>query len=81
MNKRERQRAELNAAEVEREQEPAFGELRGYVPADILNVSFPGAVRGYDRGDVDTHLKRVNRLIAEIKVSASPRAAVRHALE
>src|SRR5204862_4701044 len=30
---------------------------------------------------VDEHIQRVNRLIAEIKVSASPRAAVRHALE
>jgi DivIVA domain-containing protein len=65
----------------EREQEHAFAELRHYVPADILNVSFPAAVRGYDRGAVDAHLKRVNRVIAEVKVSASPRAAVRHALE
>jgi DivIVA domain-containing protein len=81
MNNRKRQREELNTAELEREQEPAFGELRGYVPADILRVTFPAAVRGYDRQAVDVHLKRVNRLIAEIKVSASPRAAVRHALE
>jgi len=42
---------------------------------------FPSCSRGYDREAVDAHLKRVNRLIAEIKVSASPRAAVRHALE
>jgi DivIVA domain-containing protein len=61
--------------------ERAFGELRHYVPAEILNVSFPGAVRGYDRQAVDAHIKRVNRLVAEIKVGASPRAAVRHALE
>ena len=65
----------------EPEQEHAFGELRHYVPAEILNVSFPAAVRGYDRQAVDAHIKRVNRLIAEMKVSASPRAAVRHALE
>ena len=65
----------------EPEQEQAFGELRHYVPAEILNVSFPAAVRGYDRQAVDAHIKRVNRLIAEIKVSASPRVAVRHALE
>jgi DivIVA domain-containing protein len=65
----------------ESEQEHAFGELRNYVPAEILNVSFPAAVRGYDRKAVDAHIKRVNRLIAEVKVSASPRAAVRHALE
>jgi DivIVA domain-containing protein len=62
-------------------QEHAFGELRHYVPAEILNVSFPAAVRGYDRHAVDAHIKRVNRLLAEMKVSASPRAAVRHALE
>jgi DivIVA domain-containing protein len=72
---------EPKGGEPEHGQEHAFGELRNYVPAEILNVSFPAAVRGYDRGAVDAHIKRVNRLIAEIKVSASPRAAVRHALE
>jgi DivIVA domain-containing protein len=81
MNTKEWQRDEPNGGEQEPEQEHAFGELRDYVPAEILNVSFPAAVRGYDRRAVDAHLKRVNRLIAEIKVSASPRAAVKHALE
>jgi len=66
---------------VEPKQEQGFGELGRYVPAEILNVSFPAAMRGYDRHAVDAHIKRVNRLIAEVKVSASPRAAVRHALE
>jgi DivIVA domain-containing protein len=64
----------------EQQQERAFSDFRDYVPTEILNVSFPAAVRGYDRGAVDSYVKRVNRLIAEIKVSASPRAAVRHAL-
>jgi DivIVA domain-containing protein len=77
MNKHKGQRDEPKGAE----QEQGFGELRHYVPAEILNISFPAAVRGYDRQAVDAHIKRVNRLIAEIKVSASPRAAVRHALE
>jgi vacuolar-type H+-ATPase subunit H len=44
-------------------------------------VAFPAAVRGYDRRAVDAYTKRVNRVIAELKVSASPRAAVTHALE
>jgi DivIVA domain-containing protein len=61
--------------------EQTFGELRHYVPADILNVSFPASVRGYDRRAVDSYVKRVNRVIAELKISASPPAAVRHALE
>jgi DivIVA domain-containing protein len=61
--------------------EPTLGELRHYVPADILNVSFPASVRGYDRQAVDSYVKRVNRVIAELKISASPPAAVRHALE
>ena len=56
-------------------------QLRHYVPADLLNVSFPLSVRGYDRAAVDAYIKRVNRVIAELKVSASPPAAVRHALE
>jgi DivIVA domain-containing protein len=61
--------------------ERPFGELRHYVPADLLNVSFPTSVRGYDRHAVEAYVKRVNRVIAELKVSASPRAAVTHALE
>jgi DivIVA domain-containing protein len=63
------------------QQERGFGDLRHYVPADILDVSFPVAVRGYDRHAVEAYVKRVNRVIAELKVSASPPAAVRHALD
>jgi DivIVA domain-containing protein len=63
------------------EQQESFSELRHYVPADLLNVSFPTSVRGYDRHAVEAYIKRVNRVIAELKVSASPRAAVTHALE
>jgi len=81
MNKDKGQRDEPKGGEQEPEQEHAFREVRDYVPAEILNVSFPAAVRGYDRRAVDAHLKRVNRLIAEVKVSASPRAAVKHALQ
>ena len=58
-----------------------FGDLRHYVPADLLNASFPVAVRGYERGAVDAYIRRVNRVVAELKVSASPTAAVRHALD
>jgi F0F1-type ATP synthase membrane subunit b/b' len=58
-----------------------FGDLRHYVPADLLDVSFPVAVRGYERGAVDAYTRRVNRIVAELKVSASPTAAVRHALD
>jgi DivIVA domain-containing protein len=63
------------------EPEHNFGQLRHYVPQDILDVSFPVSVRGYDRRAVDAYTERVNRVIAELKVSASPPAAVRHALE
>jgi DivIVA domain-containing protein len=63
------------------EREHGFGDLRHYVPRDILDVSFPVAVRGYDRRAVDAYVERVNRVIAELKVSASPPAAVRHALD
>jgi DivIVA domain-containing protein len=63
------------------EQKQSFGALRHYVPQDILDISFPVSVRGYDRRAVDAYIERVNRLIAELKVSASPPAAVRHALE
>ena len=66
--------------EQEQDQERPFADFRDYVPTELLNVSFPAAVRGYDRGAVDAYVKRVNRVIAEVKVSSSPRAAVRHAL-
>jgi len=77
----EESEAELSPAAPEQEEEHSLSELRHYVPEDILNVSFPVSVRGYDRRVVDAHLKRVNRLSAEVKVGASPRAAVRHALQ
>lgn len=51
------------------------------VPAEIRNVSFPHSVRGYDREAVDAYVARVNHLIAELEISRSPEAAVRHALE
>ncbi len=63
------------------EAEHGFGELRHYVPQDLLDVSFPVARRGYDRPAVDAYIERVNRVIAELKVRASPPAAVRHALD
>jgi DivIVA domain-containing protein len=60
---------------------PAFSELQDRVPAEIRDVSFPSGVRGYDRRAVDVYVKRVNRVIAELEVSRSPQAAVRHALD
>jgi DivIVA domain-containing protein len=62
-------------------EELAFGDLHYYVPQDVVDVSFPVAVRGYERHAVDAYVKRVNRVIAELKVRSSPPAAVRHALE
>ncbi len=59
-------------------EEPAY---RTNVPADIRNVSFPIAMRGYDRDAVEAYVRRVNRVIAELEVTRSPQAAVRHAVE
>ena len=75
-----RQREKLSPAAADPGQE-GFGDFHYYVPQEILDVSFPVTVRGYDRRAVDAYIKRVNRVIAELKVSASPPAAVRHALE
>jgi DivIVA domain-containing protein len=74
-------REKRSPAEADQGQGQSFGELQYYVPQDILDVSFPVAVRGYDRRAVDAYIKRVNRVIAELKVRGSPPAAVRHALE
>jgi DivIVA domain-containing protein len=51
------------------------------VPAEIREVSFPLAVRGYSRRVVDAYVERVNRVIAQLELDRSPRAAVRHALD
>jgi cell division septum initiation protein DivIVA len=56
-------------------------DVRDPLPDDIRDPSFPAAVRGYDRRAVNVYVERVNTLIAELQVSGSPRAAVRHALD
>ena len=63
------------------EQEGSGSQIRAHVPAEIRNASFPVAVRGYERRAVDTYIERVNRVIAELEVTRSPQAAVRHAVE
>ena len=68
-------------AAAEGAEEKGFANLQHYVPQDLLDVSFPAAVRGYDKRAVEAYVKRVNRVIAELKVRSSPPAAVRHALE
>src|SRR5947209_20101783 len=49
--------------------------------ASVRDVSFPIAMRGYDRAAVDAYVTRVNRIIAELQVSRSPRSAIRNALD
>jgi cell division septum initiation protein DivIVA len=59
----------------------ALRDVRDPLPEHIRDPSFPAAVHGYSRRAVDTYVERVNTLIAELQVSGSPRAAVRHALD
>jgi len=58
-----------------------IGKPKSRVPANIRNVSFPTAMRGYDRAAVDAYVRTANRVIAELEVTQSPQAAVRHAVE
>ena len=51
------------------------------VPAELRDVSFPVSMRGYDRQAVDGYVQRVNRVIAELEMSHSTEAAVKHALD
>ena len=53
----------------------------GRIPASIRNVSFPVARRGYEPRAVDAYVTQINRLIAELEATHSPRDAVAHALE
>ena len=54
---------------------------RRRVSANLRNVSFPIAVRGYERQSVDAYVARVNRVIAELEATHSPQAAITHALQ
>jgi DivIVA domain-containing protein len=47
----------------------------------MREIEFPVGMRGYDRSAVDRYVTEVNRVIAELEISASPAAAVRHALD
>jgi DivIVA domain-containing protein len=49
--------------------------------ASVRDVSFPVALRGYDRDAVDAYVEDVNRIIAELQVGRSPQSAIRHALD
>ena len=57
---------------------PAPGGRAAHTARDI---DFPMALRGYDRGAVDRYVEEVNQAIAELEISSSPQAAIRHALE
>ena len=54
---------------------------RNIVVQKARDVDFPVAMRGYERRAVDRYVQQINRLIAELEISASPESAVRHALE
>jgi DivIVA domain-containing protein len=54
---------------------------RRSVPSEIGDISFPVSVRGYDRRAVDAYVHRVRDLFAELELTRSPEAAVKHALE
>jgi DivIVA domain-containing protein len=56
-------------------------DVRDPLPEEIRDPSFPAAIRGYDRRAVDAYVEQVNGLIAELQISGSPQAAVRHALD
>jgi DivIVA domain-containing protein len=49
--------------------------------SDLRNVEFPVGMRGYDRAAVDDYITRVNRILAELQITAAPESAIRHALD
>ena len=56
-------------------------EGRGRLARAVREVDFPIALRGYDRAVVDRYVNEVNRVIAELEITSSPEAAIRHALD
>jgi DivIVA domain-containing protein len=72
---------EAQASSAEPTELLPIGGLVGEVPAEIRDVSFSTAMRGYDRREVDAYVERVNRVIAELEISRSPQSAIKHALD
>jgi cell division initiation protein len=74
--------------EIEERPEPSrrqAARARSRVPdheiAEVRDVDFPTAMRGYERAAVDAYVSRVNRLLAELQITAAPESAIRHALD
>src|SRR4051794_32805007 len=61
------------------------GPSRSRVPAaeiaELRDVRFSAAMRGYDREEVDRYVNRVTGVFAELQTPAAPEPAIRHALE
>ena len=49
--------------------------------AELRDVQFSSAMRGYDRDEVDRFVARVNQVLAELQITAAPESAIRHALK
>jgi DivIVA domain-containing protein len=75
-----RSESERKQRSTEPAEELSIPQRRDKVAREIRDVSFPAAVRGYERRAVDAYVERVNGVIAELEVGSSPQSAVRHAL-
>lgn len=64
---------------------PKSSGIRTRVPdeeiAELRDVHFSTAIRGYDRAEVDAYMNRVNQVLAELQITAAPESAIRHALD
>jgi DivIVA domain-containing protein len=64
---------------------PGRARTRSRVPdaeiAELRDVRFSTAMRGYEREAVDRYVSRVNRVLAELQITAAPDSVIRHALE
>src|SRR5881398_424532 len=58
-----------------------LGRLPDDPVPDVADISFPTALRGYDRLAVDAYVRKTSQLVAELQATRSPEAAVRRALE
>lgn len=56
-------------------------EERSRLVQAVREAQFPIALRGYERDAVDRFVKEANRVIAELEMTSSPEAAIRHALD
>jgi hypothetical protein len=74
-------RPEADEPQIEPQQARRVGSRRSGAVSKVTDVSFPLALRGYERTAVDRHLQRLTELVAELEATQSRENIIQRALE